>query len=87
MAKYKFKKFGLEGLRTDFKAFDSTTFKAPTAKITSRTAVVADDTTKVIAAGNITTQGAYLLAEDVLPTDGGIVYWIIEDTNNLEEEV
>ena len=85
MAKYKFKKFDHEGVRTEFKAFD-TNFKAPATVLKSRTAVAADGTTKIIAETTIATSGAYLLAEDVGPNDQGIVYWIIDDTTNLEVE-
>lgn len=85
MAKYKFKKFDHENVRTEFKAFDGT-FKAPATVLKSRTAVAAASDTKIIAETTITASGAYLLAEDVGPNDQGIVYWIINDKANLEVE-
>ena len=84
MAKKGFIKYEYEDIRTDYKNF-TTDALAPAAKIESRNIVTFDSSSKklVTSTGTVNNTSIFMLAEDVLPTDQGFVYYIIEDPNNL----
>lgn len=91
MAKYKFDKYAFEDLRTDRKEFDGVDTIAPEETIPSRTAVEFDATSKKLKVATTAISdenknvSVFVLAEDVKPSDTGIVYWVIENIKNLEE--
>lgn len=85
MAKYKFKKYEFEDIRTEYYAFDAT-HTAPTATIPSRTGVKFVSNVLTATDDTIDNESVFMLAEDVTKDDFGFVYYIIENTNNLDEE-
>lgn len=84
----KFDKYACEDIRTDYLLFDET-HVAPAAVIPSRTIVEFDSSTHAVKAkdnassSDVNNTTVLLLAEDVKPEDKGLVYFIIERTENL----
>lgn len=89
MAKYKFDKYEYEDIRTEYLEFDSTHI-APDIILPSRLSVKFDSTSNKLVAGGdndvVNNTTILLLAEDVKPTDKGLVYYIIERVGNLVKE-
>lgn len=84
MAKKGFIKYEYENIRTDYKNF-TTTALAPANKIEARNIVKFDGTSNklVTTTDAVNNTSVFMLSEDVLPTDQGFVYYIIENNSNL----
>lgn len=96
MAKKKFKKYEYEDIRTEYLPFDST-HVAPATVIPSRTIVEFAAGTNVLKVSETPISNenknstVFMLAEDAVPATTkphqyGIVYFVIENVENLEED-
>ena len=96
MAKKKFKKYEFEDIRTEYLPFDGT-HVAPAAIIPSRTIVEFAAGTNVLQVSETPisednkNRTVFMLAEDAVPATAkphqyGIVYYVIENVDNLEED-